>query len=901
MARIANGEPFAIYNGTTFTAEADGRLSLGINDVDYSFGDNGGTFRITIWPTTSNAFAVPGDQAWTDTGIDVGENTTVRITASGLITIAFTGFLNMQPEGYGWDSGYCDQNSPWLEPGFDCYSLIGRIGTGPTFSIRSGTTVEVVAGGRLYLGVNDEVGAYGDNSGAWNVVVDADDIASPPTLTPSPTVTITPSCAPGPNEVAVFSETGYTGVCETYPVGNYWNLSPPGYSFPGDAASSVLVGSEVRAILYLHSSMYGGEYYIETDQPDLGHLPSAGGGFFTIDDQVSSLQVHRKEYRLGGGCTSATDEIVLYQRQGFRGDCITMGLGEYANLVAAFGLYESWTETLLSVDVGADVEVQVCDRDDFAGDCTWFAWDDANVLDNGLNYGSLKSVRVRAATGTVAPPEFDGCNLGSREVAIWVEPDYGGFCTILVVGRYENPPHGLPHDSMGSVKIGADVRLRICDEPSFVCYASAVFTADDASTYGDGGEWASSFAIEPIDPVPPESCVPNGNQAAIYQGYGQTETCMVVEAGEVSTSTIGWPESNIRSIWLGSNVTARLCNAVNDCEDYQASAKVDTRIRNNDADDGYIFIIPTPTPTEALVPTNTPIPTATSSPTPSPMPVVVGLPLIEDFESGSLARWAIVASLVVEPTDDPFGGGFNARMTTTGAPSLGTLELEAPQPALFVQVRFLLASQGDDRVTLLALRDADGALIAGVGIGSTGRLQILNGATNDTVDGGPTVTAGEWHEMQLRVDQVTGLVETWYDGQRIDVLSGAHPLGDTPIGRVQLGEHREGRIAEVRYDDLSLATSLIPTTGLYPAPTPTSTPTKAPTATSTPTAEPTAADEPTNTPTEEPTPALTTTLEPTSTPTEEPPVTATPTEEATATEEPTPVLTATEEATAGAS
>ena len=54
--------------------------------------------------------------------------------------------------------------------GLPCWSLIGRIGNGSPFEVGDGG-IYTVANGELYLGVNDDPTAFGDNSGYWTVAM----------------------------------------------------------------------------------------------------------------------------------------------------------------------------------------------------------------------------------------------------------------------------------------------------------------------------------------------------------------------------------------------------------------------------------------------------------------------------------------------------------------------------------------------------------------------------------------------------------------------------------------------------------------------------------------------------------------------------------------------------------
>ena len=50
-----------------------------------------------------------------------------------------------------------------------CGALVGRIGDGKAFIVGEQKTVE--GPGQLSLGINDQAGAFGDNSGAFHVTI----------------------------------------------------------------------------------------------------------------------------------------------------------------------------------------------------------------------------------------------------------------------------------------------------------------------------------------------------------------------------------------------------------------------------------------------------------------------------------------------------------------------------------------------------------------------------------------------------------------------------------------------------------------------------------------------------------------------------------------------------------
>jgi hypothetical protein len=136
-----------------------------------------GTAGSTTQPSTQTVLvSVPARRAWTDTGINLAAGSKVSIVAGGTI------YISREDPGMG-PSGpaiYCKQpirsqaqssDSSFTAPGLPCWSLIGRVGAGTPFAVGDAKALSVASAGQLYLGVNDQIGAFGDNSGSWTATV----------------------------------------------------------------------------------------------------------------------------------------------------------------------------------------------------------------------------------------------------------------------------------------------------------------------------------------------------------------------------------------------------------------------------------------------------------------------------------------------------------------------------------------------------------------------------------------------------------------------------------------------------------------------------------------------------------------------------------------------------------
>jgi hypothetical protein len=141
-------------------------LAGGGGDGEVEVGGGGTTTVATTVPPPVSV-AVPGDQAWTDTGVDVSPGQELHIEASGPVTHHPAPVLTAGPEGNP-DPQLRQYNVPTLQ-NVDHASLIAKIGNGQPFFVGKSVTFSSPAGGRLYLGIND-VGVN-NNAGAFSAEI----------------------------------------------------------------------------------------------------------------------------------------------------------------------------------------------------------------------------------------------------------------------------------------------------------------------------------------------------------------------------------------------------------------------------------------------------------------------------------------------------------------------------------------------------------------------------------------------------------------------------------------------------------------------------------------------------------------------------------------------------------
>jgi chitodextrinase len=183
----------------------------------------------------------------------------------------------------------------------------------------------------------------------------------------------------------------------------------------------------------------------------------------------------------------------------------------------------------------------------------------------------------------------------------------------------------------------------------------------------------------------------------------------------------------------------------------------------------------------------------------------------DDFETGNLSKWTANSGLVAQQ-QEVFAGSWAARGTSTGAATWAYKILGSTHSELYYRARLKVLSQGSSStVNLLKLRTGTGASILGVFRNTAGKLGYRNDVSGVSTTSSTTITAGAWHEVQirLRINGASGESETWFNGVRISTLSKTENFGMNPIDRIQLGENSTSRNYDIAFDDVAAATSFI--------------------------------------------------------------------------------------------
>ena len=186
-----------------------------------------------------------------------------------------------------------------------------------------------------------------------------------------------------------------------------------------------------------------------------------------------------------------------------------------------------------------------------------------------------------------------------------------------------------------------------------------------------------------------------------------------------------------------------------------------------------------------------------------------GLPVFSDgFESGNLAGWTNTG--MVRQQQEVFTGSWAARATTTSAAAWAWQSIPSETNAYY-RLRFKIVSLGANNVYLMKVRTATGTSIGGLYVDASNTLNYRNDAGAVTVRSPRTVSLGAWHELQVHyvINDLSGQIETWLDGTKVNELSKTDNFGTTPVGRLQIADNSGARAYDVAIDDVVVDTQFI--------------------------------------------------------------------------------------------
>ncbi len=183
--------------------------------------------------------------------------------------------------------------------------------------------------------------------------------------------------------------------------------------------------------------------------------PEAGGDVGTVQGPLT-------------GCVPGPNQASIFVDGNFGGSCWTLGIGKYPH-ATQIGLAN---DSISSLRAGANVAVRVCKADQWDEGCWWPITGNQAVMRRDGFDDSVSSIEVYPIATTIVPSanamDPNLTNPSWRQAAVFGAIDFGGVRDVLPVGNYpNNDPLGIPNDQMSAVKVGAGVKVTLCQDVSF--------------------------------------------------------------------------------------------------------------------------------------------------------------------------------------------------------------------------------------------------------------------------------------------------------------------------------------------------------------------------------------------------------------------------------------------------
>jgi hypothetical protein len=119
---------------------------------------------------------VSSTEEFTDTHVALTAGEKVTVAAEGKVDVCSPGSCLFEPQGEKLPGKTClsfqytkPHGLSFPAPGLPCYSLIARIGSGPSFTVGKRLSFKSPVSGELFLGINDDFRP--DNTGHWTAKV----------------------------------------------------------------------------------------------------------------------------------------------------------------------------------------------------------------------------------------------------------------------------------------------------------------------------------------------------------------------------------------------------------------------------------------------------------------------------------------------------------------------------------------------------------------------------------------------------------------------------------------------------------------------------------------------------------------------------------------------------------
>jgi hypothetical protein len=171
-------------------------------------------------------------------------------------------------------------------------------------------------------------------------------------------------------------------------------------------------------------------------------------------------------------------------------------------------------DTVSSLELGREVQVQLCKDALYRGDCERFTGGERTMDDTRIGHDTVSSMKVQTA-GTRE------CLPGASEAALFMHTDHLSPCVVKGVGKYANAHQiGLDDDSISSIRVGSAVQVCACVDDDFgehcETFTKNVGTLENSFTgYASGHDIISSVKVQPRGEVCKAAPPPRRGYSAI--------------------------------------------------------------------------------------------------------------------------------------------------------------------------------------------------------------------------------------------------------------------------------------------------------------------------------------------------------------------------------------------------
>ncbi len=242
-------------------------------------------------------------------------------------------------------------------------------------SIRIGIGAQVFACADEQFSVRCEV-LTGSSANLGASAIGNDQITS---FKVQPIGTPLPPCFPGPQQVGIYVHDNFSGACRLLSVGDYPTATS--MELPNDSISSIRVGPGTEIHVCEHEFYDGRCTLLTSDSLFLGN--TAVG-----NDSITSARVRLQGQAL---CPTGDLQVTFFGDPNFTGPCNSLNIGEFPTATST-GLAN---DSISSFRLGRNVEVVVCEHEDFSGACQVFTQDIVDMNGQAVGNEKITSVRVR--------------------------------------------------------------------------------------------------------------------------------------------------------------------------------------------------------------------------------------------------------------------------------------------------------------------------------------------------------------------------------------------------------------------------------------------------------------------------------------------------------------------------